>query len=148
MSKPKRRALIGSDEPLAESYDTGLGEDTAPIVHAYLHSAVAQKTFKDLAEAGVDLSSKDHVSMVASAPVDSPFVGKTIVLTGSLEAFDRTAMTERLERLGAKVSSSVSKKTSVVVAGPGAGSKLEKARELGVEVWDEARLLEALKGLD
>lgn len=148
MSKPKRRALIGTEEPLAESYDTGLGEDTAPIVHAYLHSEVAQKTFKDLAEAGVDLSSKDHVSTVASAPVDSPFVGKTIVLTGSLEAFDRTAMTERLERLGAKVSSSVSKKTSVVVAGPGAGSKLEKARELGVEVWDEARLLEALKGLD
>lgn len=82
-----------------------------------------------------------------AAPADSPFLGKTVVLTGSLEAFDRTAMTERLERLGAKVSSSVSKKTSIVIAGPGAGSKLEKARELGVEVWDEAQLLEALKDL-
>lgn len=147
MSKPRRRALIGSEEPLAESCDTGLGEDTAPIVHAYLHSEVAQRTFKDLAEAGVDLSSKDVAAAREPAPADSPFIGKTIVLTGSLEAFDRTAMTERLERLGAKVSSSVSKKTSIVVAGPGAGSKLEKARELGVEVWDEARLLEALKDL-
>lgn len=147
MSKPKRKALTGSEEPLAESYDTGLGEDTAPVVHAYLHSAVAQRTFRDLAAAGVDLSSKDVATARAPAAVDSPFLGKSVVLTGSLEAFDRTAMTERLERLGAKVSSSVSKKTSIVIAGPGAGSKLERARELGVEVWDEARLLEALRDL-
>lgn len=147
MSKPKRRALMGSDEPIGESYDTGLGEDTAPVVHAYLHSEVAQRTFKDLAAAGVDLSSKDVAGANAPSPANSPFVGKTIVLTGSLEAFDRTSMTERLERLGAKVSSSVSKKTSIVIAGPGAGSKLEKARELGVEVWDEAQLLDALKDL-
>lgn len=147
MSKPKRKALTGSEEPLGESYDTGLGEDTAPVVHAYLHSEVAQRTFKDLAKAGVDLSSKDVLAAREPAPASSPFIGKTVVLTGSLEAFDRTAMTERLERLGAKVSSSVSKKTNLVVAGPGAGSKLDKARELGVEVWDEARLLEALKDL-
>ncbi len=147
MSKPKRKALTGTEEPLGESYDTGLGEDTAPVVHAYLHSSVAQRTFKDLAKAGVDLSSKDVAAAREAAPADSPFLGKTVVLTGSLEAFDRTAMTERLERLGAKVSSSVSKKTSIVIAGPGAGSKLEKARELGVEVWDEAQLLEALKDL-
>ncbi|UXI66729.1 NAD-dependent DNA ligase LigA [Tahibacter amnicola] len=67
--------------------------------------------------------------------------GKTVVLTGSLESMERSAAQEQLEALGAKVSGSVSKKTSFVVAAPGAGSKLEKATELGIEVWDEARLV-------
>jgi DNA ligase (NAD+) len=79
--------------------------------------------------------------------VDSPFAGKTVVLTGELEQMDRRAATERLEALGAKVSSSVSKKTDLVVAGPGAGSKLAKAKELGIEVWDEAQFMRTLASL-
>lgn len=67
--------------------------------------------------------------------------GKTVVLTGSLSALTRDEAGARLEALGAKVAGSVSKKTSFVVAGEAAGSKLAKARELGVPVWDEARLL-------
>lgn len=67
--------------------------------------------------------------------------GKTVVLTGSLSALTRDEAGERLEALGAKVAGSVSKKTSFVVAGEAAGSKLAKANELGVPVWDEARLL-------
>jgi DNA ligase (NAD+) len=65
-------------------------------------------------------------------------------VTGTLEKFGRTEVTAILERAGAKVAGSVSKKTSVVIAGAEAGSKLDKARELGVEVWDEARLLAEL----
>jgi DNA ligase (NAD+) len=60
---------------------------------------------------------------------------------------DRRAAMEKLESLGAKVSGSVSKKTNLVIAGPGAGSKLAKAQELGVPVWDEAQFMAAIKDL-
>ena len=72
---------------------------------------------------------------------EGPLAGQTVVLTGGLESMSRDDAGARLEALGAKVSGSVSKKTSFVVAGEAAGSKLAKARELGLEVWDEARLL-------
>ena len=72
---------------------------------------------------------------------DGPLAGKTVVLTGGLSAMSRDDAGAKLEALGAKVSGSVSKKTSLVVAGEAAGSKLAKAQELGIEIWDEARLL-------
>ena len=74
-----------------------------------------------------------------------PLDGQSIVLTGTLASLTRDEAKARLEALGAKVAGSVSKKTSFVVAGSEAGSKLAKAAELGVEVWDEARLLEFLR---
>lgn len=143
MSGPKREALTGSRDPLEREYDTGLGEDTAPVFHAYLHSGAARQTFEQLRTAGVDLNSHDHAEPGAEA-VDSAFAAKTIVLTGTLETFTRPALAEILESLGAKVSGSVSKKTDLVIAGESAGSKLAKAEQLGVEVWDEAALLKAL----
>jgi len=76
---------------------------------------------------------------------EGPLAGKTVVLTGALAAMSRDQAGDRLEALGAKVAGSVSKKTSFVVAGEAAGSKLDKARELGVEIWDEARLLAFLE---
>jgi DNA ligase (NAD+) len=72
---------------------------------------------------------------------DGPLVGQAIVLTGGLATMSRDEAGAKLEALGAKVSGSVSKKTSFVVAGEAAGSKLLKAQELGVEIWDEERLL-------
>ena len=74
-------------------------------------------------------------------PVGDRFTGLTFVLTGELSAYSRKEAGEKLEALGAKVSGSVSKKTSCVVAGEAAGSKLRKAQELGVPVIDEAQFL-------
>jgi DNA ligase (NAD+) len=73
--------------------------------------------------------------------INGPLAGKTIVLTGTLSSMGREEAGAKLEALGAKLAGSVSKKTAIVIAGEAAGSKLIKAQELGVEIWDEAALL-------
>lgn len=146
MSQAERERLTGSTDKLEDPPETGLGALTAPVVHEYLHSKAARQTFDDLRSVGVDLASKDYVDpgTRGEASGDSAFAGRKFVMTGSLEHFERGALKDVLEALGAKVSGSVSKNTDVVVAGEKAGSKLDKARELGVEIWDEARLLSEL----
>ena len=99
---------------------------------------------KRLAKVGVDLTSHDLAPDVTGDLPSSPFMDRVIVLTGTLEHFSRQALIERLESLGAKVTGSVSKKTDLVIAGKNAGSKLEKARTLGIDTWDEAKLREIL----
>ncbi len=144
MSQAERERFTGSADKLDDPPETGLGALTAPVVHEYLHSKAARQTFDDLRSVGVDLSSRDYADPAqreAIASADNAFAGRTFVLTGTLEHFERAALKDVLEGMGAKVSGSVSKNTDVVVAGEKAGSKLRKARELGVEIWDEARLL-------
>ena len=133
---PDADALLAADEAqLLELPD--FGEITAASLAADLRTPRMRETFRRLAEAGVDLRSPIHDP--SAAPPAGPFAGKTVVVTGSIEGYSRTGITELLERLGAKVAGSVSKRTHLVIAGDEAGSKLDKARELGIEVWDAAR---------
>ena len=83
-------------------------------------------------------------AVIKAEEIDSPFAGKTIVLTGTLSLMSRDDAKARLTELGAKVSGSVSKKTDLLIAGEAAGSKLAKAQELGVEVIDEAEMVRLL----
>ncbi|MEM7754391.1 MAG: NAD-dependent DNA ligase LigA [Planctomycetota bacterium] len=140
-------AALGHPEDPKDRPETGLGSTTAPVVYAYLHSEAATRTFDGLRDAGVDLASRDYAEATAAAG-DGPFAGKTIVLTGTLERYERRALGELLSSAGAKVTGSVSKNTDLVIAGDKAGSKLSKAESLGVEVWDETALVSALRAAD
>ncbi|MDP7069939.1 MAG: NAD-dependent DNA ligase LigA [Phycisphaerales bacterium] len=130
--------IAASEADLADLPD--FGDITAGILYGFLHSTVGADVFGRLAEAGVDLSSGERQA------ADSMWAGRKVVLTGTLRQFGRRELTERLERLGATVSGSVSARTDLVIAGEKAGSKLAKAASLGVEVWDEQRLVEVLTG--
>jgi DNA ligase (NAD+) len=123
--------------------------DVGPIVahslHSWLHSAVGRGAIERLEKAGVDMKSREYHAARKAAEAGGPFAGKTIVLTGTLANFKREELAEKLQSLGAKVTGSVSKKTDLVIAGEEAGSKLDKARALGVPVWDEAELVKHLR---
>ena len=120
--------------------------DIGPIVAHSLHTFFAQphnrEVVQALREAGVHWPEGE-----ALAPTEMPLAGLTVVLTGTLPTMGRDEAKDKLEALGAKVAGSVSKKTSYVVAGLDAGSKLEKAQALGVPVLDEAGLMQLLEGL-
>jgi DNA ligase (NAD+) len=125
-------------EPDALEQVPDVGPVVAGQVHAYFRDPERRAAIEDLLAAGV------HWPTPEVAPGSGPLAGETWVLTGTLENMPRDEASQRLRELGAKVTDSVSKKTTCVVAGPGAGSKLEKARALGLPVLDEAALLELL----
>ncbi|MEP7042535.1 MAG: NAD-dependent DNA ligase LigA [Dokdonella sp.] len=121
----------------------GLPQDSAAAVQAFLREDAGRALVSRCATASARLSA---AVAHAGAATEGPLEGRTVVLTGTLSAMSRDEAKARLEALGAKVAGSVSKKTSFVIAGEAAGSKLDKATELGVEIWDEARWLEFLAG--
>ncbi len=141
----KQAQALGYSKEAKARPETGLGSDTAPVVYRYLHSSTAARTFAALRSVGVDLSSKDYRPPEATAPNAGPFAGKTIVLTGTFENFDREELKSVLESRGARVAGSVSSRTTLVIAGASAGSKLDDANKLGIEVWNEAMLLKAVQ---
>jgi len=112
----------------------GVGEVVAASIRDFFESKQGQKLCDELAAAGLKLT-EDRVAKASAG--DGPFAGKTVVVTGTLERFDRKQAEELVHRLGGKAASSVSKKTDFVVAGDKAGSKLDRARELGVPVLTE-----------
>ncbi|MGE1114816.1 NAD-dependent DNA ligase LigA [Priestia megaterium] len=120
-----------------------IGAKMADAIVAYFTQEEVQELIHELKEYGVNLTYKGP-KLVSVENVDSVFAGKTVVLTGKLEQLSRNDAKAQIEALGGKVTGSVSKKTDLVVAGEEAGSKLTKANELEIEVWDEARLLTEL----
>jgi DNA ligase (NAD+) len=136
---------FGALEPLLEADATRLqqvqvvGPIVAGHIAAFCADARNRALITRLLEAGV------HWPAVEMPSGGGPLEGASVVLTGTLESMTREAASERLGRLGARMSGSVSAKTRLVVAGPGAGSKLAKAEALGIEVWDEQQLLDYLQ---
>ena len=112
-----------------------LGGVIAKSLQTYFETEGSEILLRELKEAGVNLDYKGQ-TVVADAALS----GLTVVLTGKLERLKRSEAKSKLESLGAKVTGSVSKKTDLVVVGADAGSKLQKAQELGIEVRDEAWL--------
>ena len=121
----------------------GLGDIIAYSVKTYFEQPSVQELIQELQDRGVNMSylGKTKADSEASGHILS---GKTVVLTGTLEQLTRQDAKEKLESLGAKVTGSVSKKTDVVIAGHSAGSKLDKANALGIEVWSEQQFLDSL----
>ncbi|MBO6641580.1 MAG: NAD-dependent DNA ligase LigA [Altererythrobacter sp.] len=132
LRKAAEQACAGDDEAFAEitSID-GVGGAVVEALGDFFHEAHNVEVWEDL------------LSLVSPPPyvvetLDSPVAGKTVVFTGKLATMSRDEAKAQAERLGAKAAGSVSAKTDLLVAGPGAGSKLKKAQELGIKVIDEA----------
>ncbi len=137
--------LLAADAARLEEIE-GFGPVRAEVVHRVLHSEAGRRAVDALRDVGLEMPNPDYVADVER--VDSPVAGKTVVLTGSLEGMTRDEAKTALERLGATVTGSVSKRTDVVVAGASPGSKYERAVELGIEIWNEPKLRDVLDGAD
>ena len=124
-------------EDLTETED--VGEITAKSVYEFFKQEQTKDLLEKLSFAGVNMSDKTKKIK------DNRFDGKTFVLTGSLEKYSRDEASKIIESFGGKTSSSVSKKTSYVLAGEEAGSKLTKAQELGIEIITESEFKKMIK---
>lgn len=121
-----------------------IGETIADSVVTYFENEEVHELMQELVDRGVNLEYKG-IRQSQLAEIESPFKDKTVVLTGKLVEYTREKAKEEIQNLGGKVTGSVSKKTDIVVAGEDAGSKLTKAQNLGVEVWDEKQMIQAIE---
>ena len=134
------QALV--DAPTHNFVSAGLPSESANALAAWLEDP---ENAELLLRGGEAIAQLRALVPESEEVVAGPLDGKTVVLTGGLSSMSRDEAGAKLEALGAKIAGSVSKKTSLVVAGEAAGSKLAKAEELGIEIWDEAKLLEFLE---
>lgn len=119
-----------------------IGEKMADSIVTYFSKEEVKQLLERLRAYGVNMTYKGAKQTV---DISSTFAGKTFVLTGTLQSMSRSEAKEAIEALGGKVTGSVSKKTDVIVVGEDAGSKLEKAKQLGITIWDEARFLQEIQ---
>jgi DNA ligase (NAD+) len=137
---------FGSIEALQDANEAAIQEtpDVGPVVAAHVHTFFQQPHNREVIQELRDLGVHWPAIQRRAAAAEGALSGKTFVLTGTLDSMSRDQAGDRITTLGGKVTGSVSKKTSYVVAGAEAGSKLQKAQELGVEVLDEAAFLKLL----
>ena len=133
-------ALMQADEETLQRAQE-VGPKVAQSIRGFFAEPHNRELVQRLRDAGLQFQGQ-----IRQARAEGALAGLTLVLTGTLPGMSREQAKERIEAAGGKVTGSVSKKTSVVVAGAEAGSKLDKARELGIEIWTEAQLLERLGG--
>ncbi|EOH99070.1 DNA ligase [Enterococcus moraviensis ATCC BAA-383] len=136
------RAISKASKEEVVSLDS-MGETIADSLVTYFENEEVHELMDELTKAGVNFEYKGIRTSQLEA-VESPFKEKTVVLTGKLTHYSREEAKEKIENLGGKVTGSVSKKTDIVVAGEDAGSKLTKAQDLGIEIWDEQQMVTAL----
>jgi len=132
--------MKASPEELIDIHE--IGDKMADAIVTYFASEEVKALVERLANENVNLSYTGKRVQVEAG--SNAFAGKKIVLTGKLEKLTRSEATERIETLGGKLSGSVSKKTDLLIAGKEAGSKLDKATDLKIEIWNEQQLIEEL----
>jgi DNA ligase (NAD+) len=133
------RLMEATQEDLVEV--DGIGPDRAELIAEWFEDEENRELIAELRGLGLRFEAGDE-----SKPVEGPLTGNTYVITGTLEGFTRDEAGAALEALGAKVTNSVSSKTTAVIAGESPGSKLQKAQKAGVEVLDEPGLVKLLRG--
>ncbi len=137
LGEEERKFRQRRDKAVVEAVGTqNIGPEVANALLDFFEEEHNREALAAIFAAGVTIADVIHEVK------ESPVTGKTVVFTGSLEAISRDEAKAQAEKLGAKAAGSVSAKTDLVVAGPGAGSKLKKAQELGIEVIDEAAWLQ------
>ncbi len=133
--------LMGASADEISAVD-GIGPTIGESVETYFANEQVQSLIEELRQSGLNFT---YLGSTTTVDESSDWNGKRVVLTGKLVEMTRTEAKDWLEAHGAKVTGSVSKKTDIVIAGEKAGSKLTKAQELGVDVWDEQRFSQAMK---
>ncbi|MCP3028366.1 NAD-dependent DNA ligase LigA [Halobacillus sp. A5] len=119
-----------------------IGEKMADSIARYFAKPQVLELIEDLKQSGLNMEYKGPKKN--EGPEDSPFKGKTVVLTGKMENYTRSEAKNIVQELGGKVTGSISKSTDLLIAGEDAGSKYEKAEKLGVEIWNEDEFANAL----
>ena len=135
---------LALDEPETIQEVSGIGPTVAAALHGWFEDEATREVLAELVAAGV--VPERPVVRDEAASAEGPFAGKTVVVTGTIEGFSREEAEDAVRAAGGKPAGSVSKKTDYVVAGPGAGSKLAKATELGIPVLDADAFRRLLAG--